>query len=770
MKIQKRDGSFVAMKFDKITQRLKNLMTTEMKKAIDVELISQKVIDSLYDGIHSTEIDALVAETAVGMSTIQTEYEDLAARVIASSIRKQIPMTFSDAMWKLKETEIISEDLWNSIETIGRSTVNEAIVHARDMQINFFGLKTLEKSYLQRLSGKLVESPQYLWMRVSLGIHGDDWEKAKETYELMSQGYFTHATPTLFNAGTPKPQMSSCFLVAMKDDSIDGIYKTAHECAQISKWAGGIGMHIHNVRGDGSHIKGTNGTSSGIIPMLRVFNATARYVNQAGRRKGSIAVYIEPWHSDIEAFMDLRLNQGDEEARCRDLFSALWIPDLFMERVQGGGKWSLFSPDDTKDLPDLYGNAFKEAYERYEKEGKATKTMDAHVLWQRILRSQVETGTPYMLYKDPCNEKSNQKNLGTIKCSNLCTEIVEYTDKDETAVCNLASIALPKFVNAKTKKFNYQSLIDVSRTVTRNLNKVIDRNFYPTEPARKSNMRHRPIGIGVQGLADTYILMDMAFDSDEARELNHKIFEAIYYGSVLESMEEAKKYGAYETFEGSPASKGILQFDMWEPSKYPLNQNWDALKEDVKTHGMRNSLLLAPMPTASTSQILGNNECIEPYTSNMYLRRTLAGEFVVINKHLIKELISLGIWNNETKNVIIRDNGSVQNLAIPDELKAKYKTVWEMSQKVLIDQAADRGRFVCQSQSLNLFLEDPNTSKISSMHMYAWKQGLKTGMYYLRTRPKARAVQFTVDPAVSLEAAKAACSLENNDECTMCSA
>ena len=763
MKIQKRDGSFVVMKFDKITQRLKNLMTTEMKKAIDVELISQKVIDSLYDGIRSTEIDALVAETAVGMSTIQTEYEDLAARVIASSIRKQIPMTFSDAMWKLGEAGIISEDLWNSIETIGRSTVNEAIIHARDMQINFFGLKTLEKSYLQRLEGKLMESPQYLWMRVSLGIHGDDWDKAKETYDLMSQGYFTHATPTLFNAGTPKPQMSSCFLVAMKDDSIDGIYQTAHECAKISKWAGGIGMHIHNVRGDGSHIKGTNGTSSGIIPMLRVFNATARYVNQAGRRKGSIAVYIEPWHSDIEAFMDLRLNQGDEEARCRDLFSALWIPDLFMERVQEGGKWSLFSPDDTKDLPDLYGDAFKEAYERYEKEGKATKTMDAHTLWQRILRSQVETGTPYMLYKDPCNAKSNQKNLGTIKCSNLCTEIVEYTDKDETAVCNLASIALPKFVNPKTKKFNYQSLIDVSRTVTRNLNKVIDRNFYPTEPARKSNMRHRPIGIGVQGLADTYMLMDMAFESEDARELNHKIFEAIYYGSVMESMEEAKKYGAYETFEGSPASKGILQFDMWDPSKYPLTQNWDALKEDVKTHGMRNSLLLAPMPTASTSQILGNNECIEPYTSNMYLRRTLAGEFVVINKHLIKELITLGIWNNETKNAIIRDNGSVQNLAIPDELKAKYKTVWEMSQKVLIDQAADRGRFVCQSQSLNLFLEDPNTSKISSMHMYAWKQGLKTGMYYLRTRPKARAVQFTVDPAV-------ACSLENKDECVMCSA
>ena len=765
MKIQKRDGSFVVMKFDKITQRLKNLMTTEMKRAIDVELISQKVIDSLYDGIHSTEIDSLVAETAVGMSTIQTEYEDLAARVVASSIRKQIPMTFSDAMWKLREADIISEDLWNSIEAIGRSTVNEAIVHARDMQINFFGLKTLEKSYLQRLDGKLMESPQYLWMRVSLGIHGDDWERAKETYELMSQGYFTHATPTLFNAGTPKPQMSSCFLVAMKDDSIDGIYKTAHECAQISKWAGGIGMHIHNVRGDGSHIKGTNGTSSGIIPMLRVFNATARYVNQAGRRKGSIAVYIEPWHSDIEAFLDLRLNQGDEEARCRDLFSALWIPDLFMERVQDGGKWSLFSPDDTKDLPELYGDAFKEAYERYEQEGKAVKTMDAHTLWQRILRSQVETGTPYMLFKDPSNEKSNQKNLGTIKCSNLCTEIIEYTDKDETAVCNLASIALPKFVNPKTKKFNYQSLIEVSRTVTRNLNKVIDRNFYPTEPARKSNMRHRPIGIGVQGLADTYILMDMAFDSEEARELNHKIFEAIYYGSVMESMEEAKKYGAYETFEGSPASKGILQFDMWEPSKYPLNQNWDELKEKVKKHGMRNSLLLAPMPTASTSQILGNNECIEPYTSNMYLRRTLAGEFVVINKHLIKELISLGIWNNDTKNAIIRDNGSVQNLTIPDELKAKYKTVWEMSQKTLIDQAADRGRFVCQSQSLNLFLEDPNTSRISSMHMYAWKQGLKTGMYYLRTRPKARAVQFTVDPV-----AKAACSLENKEDCVMCSA
>src|SRR6056300_1285699 len=748
MKIQKRDGSFVVMKFDKITQRLKNLMTTEMKRAIDVELISQKVIDSLYDGIHSTEIDSLVAETAVGMSTIQTEYEDLAARVVASSIRKQIPMTFSDAMWRLREAGIISEDLWNSIETIGRSTVNEAIVHARDMQINFFGLKTLEKSYLQRLGGKLMESPQYLWMRVSLGIHGDDWERAKETYELMSQGFFTQATPTLFNAGTPKPQMSSCFLVAMKDDSIDGIYKTAHECAQISKWAGGIGMHIHNVRGDGSHIKGTNGTSSGIIPMLRVFNATARYVNQAGRRKGSIAVYIEPWHSDIEAFLDLRLNQGDEEARCRDLFSALWIPDLFMKRVESGGNWSLFCPDTAKGLSDCYGEEFEALYTKYEEEGLATSTVPAADVWKAILKSQTETGTPYMLYKDACNAKSNQKNLGVIKSSNLCTEIIEYTNKDETSVCNLASIALPKYVDMETKTFDYDKLHEITKIVTKNLNRVIDRNFYPVETARRSNMKHRPIGLGVQGLADVFILCGLPFDSEESRLMNAHIFETMYHAALEASSELAEVEGSYESFRDSPASKGILQPDMWEgETKFSGRYDWDAMRERVKNKGLRNSLLMAPMPTASTAQILGNNECFEPYTTNIYLRRTLAGEFVVVNKHLVEDLKKVGLWSKEMKDLMVKAGGSIQNIMdIPENIKKLYRTVWEISQKCIIDMAADRGRFIDQSQSMNLFMESPTMSKLSSMHMYAWKAGLKTGMYYLRSKAKARPIQFSLEP------------------------
>jgi len=1141
MKIQKRDGRLVAMKFDKITQRLKNLMTTDMKKVIDVEVISQKVIDSLYDGIKSIEIDTLVSETAVGMSTVYPEYEELAARVVASYIRKRTPGSFSDAMYKLFEAGIVSESLWNAIETIGRSTVNEAIVPTRDMHINYFGLKTLERSYLQTIDGELVETPQYMWMRVAMGIHGEDWERAKETYDAMSQGYFTHATPTLFNSGTPRSQLSSCFLIASKNDSIDGIYDTLKECAQISKWSGGIGLHIHNIRAAGSKIKGTNGISDGIVPMLRVFNNTARYVNQGGgKRKGSFAIYLEPWHGDIEAFLDLRLNQGEEEMRCRDLFTALWIPDLFMERVQQNGKWSLFSPSDLDvDLSDLYGDKFREAYEKAEREGKAVKTVDAHHIWNRIIRSQVETGTPYMLYKDAVNRKNNQANLGTIKSSNLCvapetkiltstgyhaikdlvgqevevwngeefspttvvqtgtdqplltvktsggyslrctpyhkfhvkqkdkvyhtknidiveakdlttdmciikhdlpiinygpefpraythgffcadgttavncktegdlrcrykaktngfclhhqdneavyeedgercrakliktkkyvdlyhnkkellqyieyetvstsicgkrmrcsipddvmekytvpmnysltsklewlagyldgdgcvvrhtgghgksiqvasihkeflndvrlmlqtlgcpsrlgivreeskrmmpdgkgtmaeynckkvyrlcissaavenlliigfspkrlnlsnsvkgnrsathyeqivsvedkgekddtycfnepkrhmgvfngiltgncSEVVLYTSKDETAVCNLASIALPKFVNAKTKKFDFSGLEDTARMITRNLNRVIDINFYPTENAKRSNMRHRPIGIGVQGLADAYILMGYPFDSEEAKALNSRIFETMYYGAVSESVELAKVHGAYESFKGSPASQGKFQFDLWENDK-DLHYDWDSLRKSVVEHGLRNSMFLSPMPTASTSQILGNNEAIEPYTSNMYLRRTLAGEFVVINKHLIKDLVSLGIWNVDTKNAIIRDNGSVQGLDIPDDLKAKYKTVWEISQKVLIDQSADRGRFICQTQSLNLFLEEPNTSKISSMHMYAWSKGLKTGMYYLRTRPKARAVKFTVDPT---EVARMACSLKNRDECTMCSA
>jgi ribonucleoside-diphosphate reductase alpha subunit len=728
------------MKFDNITNRIKNL-TYGLSENCDSSKVAQQVASSLYDSITVQEIDTLSAEVCVGMITSDPDYEVLATRIVASNIQKVCPNNFHIAMKKLAKAGIVTDEVAHVA-----GLVRNDIIAKRDFDFGYFGLKTLEKSYLQRLDGVLMETPQYMFMRVSIGIHGDDIPSVLETYDKMSQGLFIHATPTLFNAGTPRPQMSSCFLIANKEDSINGIYGTLTECAQISKWAGGIGMHIHDIRGNKSRIRGTNGQSDGIIPMLRVFNATARYVNQAGRRKGSIAVYVEPWHADIMEFLELRLNQGDEEARCRDLFSALWIPDLFMKRVEQGGQWSLFCPDKAPGLSDAVGEEFEALYTKYEEEGRANTTVPAAEVWKAILKSQTETGTPYMLYKDACNQKSNQKNLGTIKSSNLCTEILEYTDKDETAVCNLASIALPKFVDQEKKTFDYEKLHEVTKTVTKNLNRVIDRNFYPVETARKSNMRHRPIGLGVQGLADVFILCRHAFDSDEAKEINARIFETMYHAALEASSELAEVQGSYETFEGSPASQGVLQFDMWEGDT-KLNYDWDALKERVKTKGLRNSLLMAPMPTASTAQILGNNECFEPYTTNIYLRRTLAGEFVVVNKHLVDDLKKIGLWSKEMKDLMVKAGGSIQTIVdIPEDIKKLYRTVWEIKMKDVIDMAADRGRFIDQSQSMNLFMESPTMSKLSSMHMYAWKKGLKTGMYYLRSKAKARPIQFSLEP------------------------
>ena len=740
MRVIKRSGRIEDMKFDNITNRIKNL-TYGLSENCDSSKVAQQVASSLYDGISAQEIDTLSAEVCVGMITSDPDYEILATRIIASNIQKVCPNNFHIAMKKLAKAGIVTEQV-SQVAGIVRND----IITKRDFDFGYFGLKTLEKSYLQRLDGILMETPQYMFMRVSIGIHGDDIPAVLETYDKMSQGLFIHATPTLFNSGTPRPQMSSCFLIANKGDSINGIYSTLTECAQISKWAGGIGMHIHDIRANKSRIRGTNGQSDGIIPMLRVFNATARYVNQAGRRKGSIAVYIEPWHADIMEFLELRLNQGDEEARCRDLFSALWIPDLFMKRVEQGGQWSLFCPDKTPGLSDAVGEEFEALYTKYEEEGRANTTVPAAEVWKAILKSQTETGTPYMLYKDACNQKSNQKNLGTIKSSNLCTEILEYTDKDETAVCNLASLALPKFVDREKKIFNYEKLHQVTKTVTKNLNRVIDRNFYPVETARKSNMRHRPIGLGVQGLADVFILCRHAFDSDEAKEINARIFETMYHAALEASSELAEVDGSYETFEGSPTSQGVLQFDMWEGDT-KLHYDWDAMKERVKTKGLRNSLLMAPMPTASTAQILGNNECFEPYTTNIYLRRTLAGEFVVVNKHLVDDLKNIGLWSKEMKDLMVKAGGSIQTIVdIPDDIKKLYRTVWEIKMKDVIDMAAARGRFIDQSQSMNLFMESPTMSKLSSMHMYAWKQGLKTGMYYLRSKAKARPIQFSLEP------------------------
>jgi len=740
MRVTKRSGRIEDMKFDNVTNRIKKL-TYGLSENCDSSKIAQQVFSSMYDGITTQEIDTLSAEICIGMITTDPDYEILATRITASNIQKVCPNNFYMAMKKLAKAGIVTEEV---AQIAGR--VKDDIVTKRDYDFGYFGLKTLEKSYLQRLDGVLMETPQYMFMRVAIGIHGDDVPAIVETYDKMSQGLFIHATPTLFNAGTPRPQMSSCFLIANKEDSINGIYGTLTECAQISKWAGGIGMHIHDVRANKSRIRGTNGQSDGIIPMLRVFNATARYVNQAGRRKGSIAVYLEPWHSDIMEFLELRLNQGDEEARCRDLFSALWIPDLFMKRVEEGGQWSLFCPDKAPGLSDVVGDEFEALYTKYEEEGRANATLPAAEVWKAILKSQTETGTPYMLYKDACNKKSNQKNLGVIKSSNLCTEILEYTDKDETAVCNLASIALPKYVNEETRTFDYEKLHEVTKIVTKNLNRVIDRNFYPVETARKSNMRHRPIGLGVQGLADVFILHRIAFDSDEAKEINARIFETMYHAALEASSELAEVHGSYETFEGSPASQGILQFDMWD-GETKLHYDWDALKERIKSKGLRNSLLMAPMPTASTAQILGNNECFEPYTTNIYLRRTLAGEFVVVNKHLVNDLKKVGLWSKDMKDLMVKAGGSIQNIVdIPDDIKKLYKTVWEISQKSIIDMAAGRGRFIDQSQSMNLFMESPTLSKLSSMHMYAWKSGLKTGMYYLRSKAKARPIQFSLEP------------------------
>lgn len=748
MRVTKRSGRVEDVKFDNVTNRISKL-TEGLSETVDVTKIAQQVFSSIYDGIKTPEIDTLSAEICIGMITSDPDYEILATRITASNIQKRAANNFHIAMRKLHKAGIVTHEV---LEV--SSKVKDDIKHERDFEFGYFGLKTLEKGYLQKIDGEIIETPQYLYMRVAIGIHGHDIDHVLETYDALSKGLFIHATPTLFNAGTPRPQMSSCFLIANKEDSIDGIYDTVKECARISKWAGGIGLHVHDVRANKSHIRGTNGTSDGIIPMLRVYNSTARYVNQAGRRKGSIAVYLEPWHADILDFLEIRLNQGDEEARCRDLFSAMWIPDLFMKRVESDGNWSLFCPDQAKGLSDVYGKEFEELYEKYESEGIATKVVPASEIWKAIIKSQSETGTPYMLYKDACNEKSNHKHIGTIKSSNLCTEILEFTDKDETAVCNLASIALPKYVDVEKKEFNHEELHRVTKMVTRNLNKVIDKNFYPTENGKRSNMRHRPIGIGVQGLADVFIMLRMTFGSEESRKLNIDIFETIYHASLESSCELAEMYGPYETFKGSPFSKGILQFDMWDRDpKFSGRYDWNAMRKLVK-RGTMNSLLLAPMPTASTSQILGNNECFEPYTTNIYLRRTLAGEFVVVNKHLVNDLKERGLWSKEMKDLMVKANGSVQNIIdIPDDLKELYKTVWEMSQKTIIDMAADRGVYIDQSQSMNLFVESPTVSKLSSMHMYAWKTGLKTGMYYLRSKAKSRPIQF------SLEA-----------ECSMCSA
>ncbi|MBV7531226.1 ribonucleoside-diphosphate reductase subunit alpha [Chitinophaga sp. sic0106] len=752
MFVIKRDGRKEAVKFDKITARIEKLcygFNTEYVDAIDV---AKKVIQGLYDGVTTTELDNLAAETAASLTTKHPDYALLASRIAVSNLHKNTEKSFSKTMKTLyeyidpkisKPAPLLSDEVYEIIEK-NAELLDSTIIYDRDFAFDYFGFKTLERSYLLKTDGRIRERPQHMFMRVSVGIHKNDIESAIKTYNLMSERWFTHATPTLFNSGTPKPQMSSCFLLTMQDDSIEGIYDTLKQTAKISQSAGGIGLSIHNIRATGSYISGTNGTSNGIIPMLRVFNDTARYVDQGGgKRKGAFAIYLEPWHADIFEFLDLRKNHGKEELRARDLFYALWTPDLFMKRVEANGDWSLFCPHEAPGLHECWGEEFEALYEKYEKEKRARKTVKAQDLWFAILDAQIETGNPYILYKDAANRKSNQQNLGTIKSSNLCTEIIEYTDANEVAVCNLASLALPRFVI--DGQFDHQKLYDVTYQATINLNKIIDENYYPVEEAERSNRRHRPIGLGVQGLADAFILMRYPFESEEAKQLNSEIFETIYFAAMTASNDLAKKDGAYETYAGSPASKGIFQFDMWgvTPS---TRWNWADLKKAVKKDGIRNSLLLAPMPTASTSQILGNNECFEPYTSNIYTRRVLSGEFVVVNKHLLKDLVELGLWDNDMKNKIIAYNGSIQNInEIPTNIKELYKTVWEIKQRNIIDMAADRGAFICQSQSLNLFVDTPTTGKLTSMHFHAWKKGLKTGMYYLRTQAAAQAVQFTVE-------------------------
>lgn len=776
MYVVKRDGRREAVKFDKITARVKKLCY-ELDPMVDATQVTLKVIDGIYDGVTTTELDNLTAEVAATMTVKHPDYALLASRIAVSNLHKNTKKSFSETMKDLytymdpktgAKAALLADDVHEVIAK-NAEVLDSAIIYDRDFNYDYFGFKTLERSYLLRLHGQVVERPQHMLMRVAIGIHKSDIDSAIRTYNDLSEGWYTHATPTLFNAGSPKPQMSSCFLLQLKDDSISGIYDTLKQCAQISQSAGGIGLSVHNLRAKGSYIKGTNGTSNGIVPMLRVFNDTARYVDQGGgKRKGSFAIYLEPWHADIFDFLELKKNHGKEEMRARDLFYAMWIPDLFMKRVEQGGDWTLMCPNECPGLCDTHSEEFEALYEKYEAEGKGRKTIKAQDLWFKILESQIETGTPYMLFKDAANKKSNQQNLGTIKSSNLCTEIMEYTSPDEVAVCNLGSIALPKFV--EKGKFDHDKLFEVTYQLTKNLNRVIDENYYPIPEARRSNMRHRPIGIGVQGLADAFILMRYPFDSVEAKVLNREVFETIYYAALTASKDLAKEYGPYETYEGSPVSKGILQPDMWnvKPSD---RWEWDALREEVKQHGVRNSLLLAPMPTASTAQILGNNECFEPYTSNIYTRRVLSGEFVVVNKYLLRDLVKLGLWDETLKNKIIAANGSVANIPeIPQNLKDLYKTAWEISQKVIIDMAADRGAYICQSQSLNIFMENANFGKLTSMHFYSWKAGLKTGMYYLRTKAATDAIKFTVDKSklaapqpepVTLSNAKGAPSLRS---------
>ena len=792
MHVLKRNGEREIVAFDKILARLKTLGQEAGITGVNYTTLVIKIIDQLYDGIPTTKIDELTAQQCAMMAVQHPDYGTLGSYIIISNAHKNIPGGFYQAMRRLYEyrdthdnhVPIISKQVWDFLHEIvdtprngsgpGPFLVHEAleqmIVHQRDYFIDYFGFKTLERSYLMRCNGTIVERPQHMWMRVALGIHSQRTDTLtvyetlvyiQNTYDAMSNKYMTHATPTLFNAATPRPQLSSCYLIAMENDSIDGIFDTLKDCAKISKHAGGIGLHIHNIRASGSHIRGTNGSSNGIIPMLRVYNNTARYIDQGGRRNGSFAIYLEPWHPDIEDFLEMKKNHGDEEMKGRDLFYALWVPDLFMERVRGGASssdmWSYFCPDECPGLADVYGDEFRELYERYEREGRARKQVKARELWLKILDSQMETGTPYILFKDAANKKSNQKNVGTIKSSNLCTEIMEYSDENETAVCNLASIALNKFIDPESRVINMAELERVTALIVDNLNQIIDINYYPTMKTRTSNLRHRPIGIGVQGLADVFMMMNIPFHSEEAKILNREIFETIYFAALQASMTLAARHGAYETFKGSPASQGILQFDMWgvDPTsesypapKYRTRQyDWNTLKGKIQTHGLRNSLLLAPMPTASTSQILGNNECFEPITSNIYTRRTLAGEFIMVNRYLVRDLISLGLWNERVKTNIIANQGSVQYIdGLSDALKLKYKTVWEMPMRHIIDMAADRGAFICQSQSMNLWVEEPNYNILTSMLFYAWNKGLKTGVYYLRRKAKHQAQQFTVEP------------------------
>jgi len=786
MYVVKRDGRKESVKFDKITARIIK-MCYGLDPLVSPEAVAMKVIEGLFDGVSTTELDNLAAEVAAAKTIDHPDYALLASRIAVSNLHKETKKTFSEVMYDMyhyvdpktnESAALLADDVYQIIMA-NKEVLDSSIIYDRDFRYDYFGFKTLTRSYLMRLNGKIAERPQQMLMRVAIGIHKEDIQSAIKTYNLMSEGWFTHATPTLFNSGTPKPQMSSCFLLTMKEDSIGGIYDTLKSCAQISQSAGGIGLSIHDIRATGSYIKGTNGASNGIVPMLRVFNDTARYVDQGGgKRKGSFAIYIEPWHADIFDFLDLKKNHGKEEQRARDLFYALWIPDLFMKRVKENGDWTLMCPHECPGLSDTHSAEFEALYAKYEQEGKGRKTIKAQDLWFKILESQIETGTPYMLYKDAANSKSNQQNLGTIKSSNLCTEIIEYTAPDEVAVCNLASLALPKFVTDEGV-FDHDKLFEVTYQATLNLNRIIDNNFYPVEEARNSNMRHRPIGLGVQGLADAFIMLGYPFESEEARALNREVFETIYFASMSASKDLAKVEGPYETIKGSPVSKGIFQFDMWGVT--PTSRwEWDLLKEEVKKHGVRNSLLLAPMPTASTAQILGNNECFEPYTSNIYTRRVLSGEFIIVNKHLLKDLVREGLWNKDMRQKIMAANGSIQNIQeIPQRLKDLYKTAWEISQKAIIEQAADRGAYICQSQSLNIFMENANFGKLTSMHFYGWEKGLKTGMYYLRTKAATDAIKFTVDKTVTAEPKAAsviedqqaaiACSLDDPEGCEMCS-